>query len=156
MQISHSVDVAGTPIQIAAALLSEELAAARARALGIESYSHAVSGTSAKTQVSVPSSALPAQVGRFLTSDIAVTINAVADAVADTVRYSTDVKGAPVSLAWVVQMTPRGEVTTCDVTADLKVSIPLFGAKIEAMAAEQVEKVLASDFAIVSEVIARA
>ena len=82
MQISHSVDVPGTPIQIAAALLSEELAAARARALGIESYSHAVSGTSAKTQVSVPSSALPAQVGRFLTSDIAVTINAVADAVA--------------------------------------------------------------------------
>ena len=171
MRISQSLTVPGSEVQVAAALLSEELAAARAKKLGIDSYTHQIVGTTAHTQVAIPTSALPAKAQRFVKSDIKVTINA--EAQGNEVRYTTDIHGAPVKLSWVVRLSPAAPgtvptvgkissadgavaapVTTCDIDANLSVSIPLFGSKLEGMAAEHVQDVLHGDFGLVASIIA--
>ena len=53
------------------------------------------------------------------------------------------IKGAPASIKGTMTLTPTGESSTLLVKGEAAVPIPMFGAKIEAVIAEQISKLLA-------------
>lgn len=167
MRISESFVVPSSPDRIIAALLSQELAAERAHRLGIQDFTHTVSGTTAQTSLTVPPSALPAQAQRFIRSSVSVRIDAAAQA--NQVSYTTRITGAPVALSSTVHLSSAGAnavpsipaptgaagATVYDVVADLTVSVPFVGKKIEAAAASHARQALVEDCALVAKVAAR-
>lgn len=165
MRITESLVIPGTPSQIVEALLSQELADARAKAVGISSVKHSVSGDSARTEIAVPASKLPSQAQRFIKSGVSVVITAKASGT--TVHYTTDTSGAPVKLSWEISLSPaapsaelsagtpteNGEATVYDVKAELSVSIPFVGKKVESMAAGHARALLVRDCALVADAV---
>jgi Protein of unknown function (DUF2505) len=72
-------------------------------------------------------------------------------------RGDVDVRvpGAPVAAAGSMRLTTAGTGSAFAVHADVKVNVPLFGGRIEAVVAEQVQRLLAAETAFTLEWIAR-
>jgi predicted polyphosphate/ATP-dependent NAD kinase len=60
-------------------------------------------------------------------------------------RYTVEVQGVPSRIDGTVTLTADGDGTRQDVEADVKVSIPLLGGKLEKFAADSGRKVLAEE-----------
>ena len=62
-----------------------------------------------------------------------------------TCRYRVDVQGVPSHIDGTVTLTPDGTGTRQDVEAEVKVSIPIVGGKLEKLAVDSGEKLLADE-----------
>nr|WP_275889519.1 DUF2505 domain-containing protein [Nakamurella flavida] len=96
------------------------------------------------TRQGIPAAILPSMVSAMIPGDPVTerteTWRPVADGYEAT--FSVVVKGAPASLKGTMALRPMGTGTELVVDGAASVPIPLFGAKVEKMVAEQVEGVL--------------
>ena len=102
-------------------------------------------GVTIVTRQSIPASVLPSMVASMLQGDPATerTENWRIDGDAFVAQFSVIIKGAPASIKGTMTLTPTGESSTLLVKGEAAVPIPMFGAKIEAVIAEQISKLLA-------------
>lgn len=101
-----------------------------------------------RVKASVDTSLLPSAAQRFVRSGLSLTITETwAPAQGNTRRGTTEVQvhGAPVSLRAVSVLTGSTESTTRAVNADLSVSIPLVGRRVEQQAAGKVRSLFARE-----------
>lgn len=68
--------------------------------------------------------------------------------------YQVDVQGVPSSIAGTVALTPEGVQTRQDIVAEVKVSIPLVGGRLEKFAADSGKSVLAEEAAFTNKELA--
>ncbi|HET7312235.1 MAG TPA: DUF2505 domain-containing protein [Mycobacteriales bacterium] len=71
-----------------------------------------------------------------------------------TCRYRVDVQGVPSHIDGVVTLTPDGTGTRQDIEAKVKVSIPIVGGKLEKLAVDSGEKLLADEAAFTNKELA--
>ena len=104
-------------------------------------------GVKIVTRQSIPASVLPSMVASMISGDPAT--ERVEDWKADGDSYVADfsvvVKGAPASIKGTMTLAPAGDGSTLTVKGEAAVPIPLFGGKIEAVIAQQIGKLLASE-----------
>ena len=104
-------------------------------------------GVKIVTRQSIPASVLPSMVASMISGDPAT--ERIEDWKADGDTYVADfsvvVKGAPASIKGTMTLAPAGAGSTLTVKGEAAVPIPLFGGKIEAVIAEQIGKLLASE-----------
>ena len=150
MDISTTQTYNASPSAVAQALLSSELAAKRAKLARVDDYTHTVDGSKATTVVNVPAERLPSKARTFARNGAKVTITTVASG--DSVTYTVDPHGLPAEVSAALKLSGDA-TTTADLSATLKVKIPLFGGKIEKRAAGMVDRLLAKDAKLVEEVI---
>ena len=152
MDISTSFTVHAAPEAVAEALLSEELAVARMKALGVSDYSHKREGDVAVTDCRAGAEQIPEVARRFVKNGIHVTITARKNG--NRVDYSCDTHGLPaqISLTETVSRESDG-VARVGVDGELKVKVPLVGAKLEKKAAEYIRPVLAEDGKLIKELL---
>lgn len=152
MEIQKTLTIDAAPEQVSDALLSKELAEARMRALGVTDFTHEVSGDTAVTDARVGADRLPEMARRFVKSGIHITVTATRSG--NTVSYTVDPHGLPgeVSLVETIRSNGAGG-TTVDVNGDLRIKIPLVGAKLERQAVGYVDRTLRKEAAMIVEVI---
>lgn len=151
MRIKQSITLDATTEQIIAALLSEELAAKRMKVLGINDFQHKTDGNVAVTQASVPADQLPSKARSFAKNGVKVTITAKGSS--NTVKYTLDAHSLPISLEWEVVLSGANP-TLADIDGDLKVKIPVIGARVERAAEDNVDRLIAKEGKLIAEVIA--
>jgi hypothetical protein len=87
---------------------------------------------------------LPPIVGKVVSGDLAIerteTLNRSGDGYTGDV--AVQIKGAPASASGTMRLTPADGGTAFEVHADVSVSVPLIGGKIEEIVADQVRKLL--------------
>ncbi len=103
--------------------------------------------TKVVTRQAIPASALPSMVASMISGDPIT--ERTEDWRADGDGYAADftvvIKGAPASLKGTISLTPSGAGSSLAVNGSASVPIPLFGGKIEAVVAEQVDALLTSE-----------
>ncbi|MGS0685966.1 DUF2505 domain-containing protein [Nakamurella sp. GG22] len=106
-----------------------------------------VDGVRLVTRQSIPASILPSMVASMMQGDPVTerTEDWHVDGDGFTAQFSLVVKGAPASIKGTMTLTPNGEHSTLVVKGEATVPIPLFGSKIEAVIAEQIGHLLASE-----------
>jgi len=99
------------------------------------------------TRQSIPSSVLPSMVASMIPGDPATerTEDWRVDGDGYAADFSVVVKGAPASIKGTMTLLPDGEGSKLVVTGSAAVPIPLFGSKIEAVIAEQIGNLLATE-----------
>lgn len=99
------------------------------------------------TRQSIPSSVLPSMVASMIPGDPATerTEDWRVEGDGFVAEFSVVVKGAPASIKGTMTLAPDGEGSTLVVTGQAAVPIPLFGSKIEAVIAEQIGALLATE-----------
>lgn len=120
----------------------EDSGAPDAEVIGVDSTAD---GVKIVTRQSIPASVLPSMVASMLQGDPATerTEDWHVDGDGYKAQFSVIVKGAPASIKGTMTLTPAGESSTLLVKGEAAVPIPLIGAKIEAVIAEQISKLLA-------------
>ncbi|MDO4887774.1 MAG: DUF2505 family protein [Actinomycetaceae bacterium] len=151
MDITSNLSFDASPEQVVRALLSPELAAKRAALAKVDDYTHDVNGNTAVTTINVPAERLPSKARSFARNGAKATITSTASGT--SVDYKVDLHGLPAEVSARVDLTGT-DTTTGTLNANLNVKIPLVGGKIEKRAAGMVDRVLAKDAKLVSEVIA--
>ncbi|MFT3943459.1 MAG: DUF2505 domain-containing protein [Ancrocorticia sp.] len=151
MRIKQSITLDATTEQIVAALLSEELAAKRMKVLGVDDFHHKLEGNVAVTEANVPADQLPSKARSFAKNGVKATITARASGT--NVTYMLDAHGLPVSLTWAVALSGANP-TLANIEGDLKVKIPMIGSRIEKAAGERVDRLIAKEAKLISDVIA--
>ena len=161
MKISAQAHYEGSISATREALLSKELAAKRAAALHVgapEFIDRTTPGSDEvkrEIRIMLPSSTLPPKVSKFLAKGLSATIYLAGRG--DQVLHSVDVAAMPVSLELAITLRPdpsNPEHTIGDFAGNLEVRVPFIGSKIEKEAAEQVEKFVARDTAVVNSLLA--
>jgi uncharacterized protein YndB with AHSA1/START domain len=71
-----------------------------------------------------------------------------------TCRYRVDVQGVPSHIDGTVTLTPDGTGTRQDIEATVKVSIPIVGGKLERLAVDSGQKLLADEAAFTNQELA--
>lgn len=104
-------------------------------------------GVKIVTRQSIPASVLPSVVASMIPGDPATerTEDWHVDGDGYTAQFSVLVKGAPASIKGTMTLSPAGDGSTLVVKGEAAVPIPLFGGKIEAVIAEQIGALLASE-----------
>ena len=120
-------------------------------ALGVSDYQHKIDGTVAVTQASVPAEKLPSKARSFAKNGVNATVTAKASG--NVVDYKLDAHGLPVSLTWSITM-QEGTPTVGEIVGELKVKIPIVGARVEKAAEGRVDRLLAKEGESIAEVIA--
>lgn len=147
--MTSTVTYKATPSEVIDALLSEELAAQRAKLFG-GAVTHTRTGSTATTEVTIPVEKLPSKVRGFAKGGAHVTI--ITRAEGHCVTYTVDPHGLPAEVGAVMALSGDTE-TTATVTGELKVKIPLIGGKLEKKAASVAERVLAKDAELLEQVV---
>ena len=151
MRITRTLTLDAPVDRIVTALLSEELAAKRMDALKVSDYQHKIDGNVAVTQASVPAEKLPSKVRSFAKNGVNATVTAKASG--NVVDYKLDAHGLPVSLNWSITL-QEGTPTVGEIVGELKVKIPIVGARVEKAAEGRVDRLLAKEGESIAEVIA--
>lgn len=152
MDISTSFTVHAAPDAVAEALLSEELAEARMKALEVSDYSHKREGDVAVTDCRVGADRVPEAARRFVKNGIHVTITARKSG--NRVDYSCDTHGLPAQITFGETISDEGNgLARVDVDGELKVKVPLMGAKLEKKAAGYIRPVLKKDAKIIEKLL---
>lgn len=122
----------------------EDSGAPDARVMTVDSTEH---GVKIVTRQSIPASVLPSMVASMISGDPATerTEDWQADGDNYVAQFSVIVKGAPATIKGTMTLAPAGDGSTITVKGEAAVPIPLFGSKIEAVIAEQIGKLLASE-----------
>jgi hypothetical protein len=104
-------------------------------------------GVKIVTRQSIPASVLPSMVASMIQGDPATerTEDWRVDGDSYVADFSVIVKGAPATIKGTMTLSPAGEGSTLVVDGQAAVPIPLFGSKIEAVIAEQIGALLASE-----------
>ena len=104
-------------------------------------------GVKIVTRQSIPASVLPSMVASMLQGDPATerTEDWHFDGEVYVAQFSVIVKGAPATIKGTMTLAPAGAGSTLVVKGEAAVPIPLFGSKIEAVIAEQIGALLASE-----------
>lgn len=99
------------------------------------------------TRQSIPSSFLPSMVASMIPGDPATerTEDWRVEGDGFVADFSVVVKGAPATIKGTMTLSPDGDGSTLAVVGQASVPIPLFGSKIEAVIAEQIGTLLASE-----------
>ena len=152
MEIKKTLTIDAAPEQVADILLSNELAEARMRSLGVTDFTHEVTGETAVTDARIGADRLPEVARRFVKSGLHVTVTGTRSG--DTVSYSVDPHGLPGVVSFVDTIRSNGAGgTTVDVEGDLRIKIPLVGPKLERQAVAYVERLLRKEPARIAEVL---
>lgn len=151
MDISTSFTVHAAPDAVAETLLSEELAAARMEALEVSDYSHKREDDVAITDCRVETDRLPDVARRFVKNGVHLTITARKQG--NRIDYSFDMHGLPAAVSLRETLRSDGDGTRVDVNGDLKVKVPLVGAKLEGKAAGYIRPVLEEDAKIIEKLL---
>lgn len=151
MRITRTITLDAPIDRIVAALLSEELAAKRMEALGVTDYQHKVDGSVAVTQANVPADQLPSKARSFAKNGVNATVTA--RAAGNVVDYKLDAHGLPVSLTWSITL-QEGAPTIGEIIGELKVKVPIVGARVEKAAEGRVDRLLTKEAEAIAEVIA--
>lgn len=103
--------------------------------------------TTVVTRQSIPADALPSMVANMLGGDPVTerTETWHADGDAFAADLALVVKGAPASVAGTQRLVTTGAGSVLTVTATASVPIPMFGAKLESVIAEQIQTILHSE-----------
>ena len=104
-------------------------------------------GVKIVTRQSIPASVLPSMVASMIQGDPATerTEDWQVDGDGYVAEFSVIVKGAPATHQGHDDAAPTGDGSTLVVSGEAAVPIPLFGSKIEAVIAEQIGELLASE-----------
>ncbi|MBR6458595.1 MAG: DUF2505 domain-containing protein [Actinomycetaceae bacterium] len=151
MDISTHFTVHGAPDAVAETLLSEELAEARMKSLGVSDYSHKREGDVAVTDCRVGVDRLPDAARRFVKNGVHVTMTARKSG--HTVDYSFDMHGLPAAVSLSQKLSSDGDDTRVDVDGEVKVKVPIMGAKLEKKAAGYVLPIFKDDAKIIEKLL---
>lgn len=104
-------------------------------------------GVKIVTRQSIPASVLPSMVASMIPGDPATerTEDWRVDGDHYVADFSVVVKGAPATIKGTMTLANEGDGSTLVVNGEAAVPIPLFGSKIEAVIAEQIGALLASE-----------
>ncbi|WP_124055191.1 DUF2505 domain-containing protein [Arcanobacterium ihumii] len=168
MKFSVDTKINASFAQILQILPSEELAQARAKALGLSDYTFSTdpgnrinegvdtntSSVSSELTVSVQSTMFPAQMRSLLPRGINAKIkaNQVPSAQSATIHFDITILGAPVKVNSVAKVLPESENTVMTYVGDIKVSVPFLGGGIEKKVVEQIPHILGKDAVIIESV----
>jgi len=118
-----------------------------------------VDGTVAKvvTRQSIPSSVLPAMVASMIPTDPVTerTEDWHSDGERHIAPFTVVIKGAPATLTGTITLAPTGQGSSLTIDGQATVPIPLFGAKLEAIIAEQVTAMLNKEAVYTAATLAR-
>ena len=151
MRITRTITLDAPIDRIVAALLSEELAAKRMELLGVTDYQHKADGDVAVTQANVPAEQLPSKARSFAKNGVNATVTAKASG--NVVDYKLDAHGLPVALNWSITL-EEGSPTAAEIVGELKVKVPIVGARVEKAAEGRVDRLLAKEAEAIADVIA--
>lgn len=161
MKITHELTYNGPIESVLEVLASEELAAKRASKLGVSDYSltkSADGGAEVTTlNVKVPPTKLPSMAQKFLSKGIDADIIATVTRVAPGANVKLDVTprtSIPGKGSARMVLEDAGEVTRAKVEADVNVSIPFVGGRIEKEATKHFPALLDQDARAVNEILA--
>ena len=159
MHISHTCVYPGKLRDVLAALVSDELAQARAERTGVGPARHTVSsdGASATTLITVTENKLPSSAQRFIKTpqDFSVTQNwVVTDDDHAQATFDIDLGGLPGSVRVTQTLSEESGQTRSVYKGDISVSVPLIGRRIEKMVANSVSEYIEEDLQLVVEVLA--
>ena len=157
MHVERTITYGADLQSVQAVLASQELAQARADAGELAAPSHTLkeadSAPHAVTVVTVPASRLPDKAKRLISKDTVVTITQAWDGTGPnkaTAAFTIDVGSLPVKVALTQTLVADGDRTTSTYSGDVKVSVPIIGAKLEKVAASKVDQLLAGDQKLVN------
>ncbi len=151
MRIKQSITLDATTEQIIAALLSEELAAKRMKVLGINDFQHKTDGNVAVTIVNISADQMPSKARGLARNGVNAVLTTTASG--NIVDNKLKVSGFPVSLVWTVTI-DEGDPSVANIDGELKMKIPVVGARIEAAAGKHVDRMIAKEVGLIAEVIA--
>ena len=159
MHISHTCVYPGKPSEVIAALVSDELAQARAERTGVGPARHTVSadGKTATTVITVTEDKIPASAQRFINTphDFSVTQTwGVTDDDHARATFDIDLGGLPGTVRVTQELVHESGQTQSVYDGDISVSIPLIGRRIEKMVAASVSEYIEKDQQLVVEVLA--
>lgn len=153
MEISQRLTIDTPPEAVADILLSEELAAKRMAALGVSDYTHTHEGNEAVTDVRVGTDRLPDAARRFIRGGLHLTVTTSREGSA--VVYSVDPHGLPGEVDLRQTLSPAASgATNCETSGNVRVKIPLVGAKLEKQAEKYVGAILRRDARLIAQVAA--
>ncbi len=150
MRIKQSITLDATTDQIVAALLSEELAAKRMKLLSIEDFQHKAEGNVAVTHAHVSADQMPPKARSLARNGVSAILTTTASG--NIVENSLKAHGLPVSIVWTVTIN-EGTPTVANIDGELKVKIPIIGARVEAAAIERIDRLVAKEAQLIAEVI---
>lgn len=129
-----------------ASFLQDRMVAAGGIDPTVLSVDTAAGVTTVVTQQSIPADALPSMVANMLGGDPVTerTETWRADG-GYTADFGLVVKGAPASVKGTMRLAAAGADSVLTVTATATVPIPMFGAKLESVIAEQIQTILHSE-----------
>ncbi len=151
MRIKQGITLDASTEQIVTALLSEELAAKRMKLLAIKDFQHKADGNVAVTHVRISADQVPSKARSLARNGVNAILTTTASG--NTVDNTLKAQGFPVSLVWTVSLN-EGTPTVANIDGDLKVKIPIVGARVEAAAAERVDRLIAKEAQLIADVIA--
>jgi hypothetical protein len=159
LSIHH--EFSAPPAAVYALLTDREFLEGRLEATGgtdpaVVSLDTATDTAKVVTRQSIPSSVLPSVVASMISGDPVTerTENWRADGDGYRADFGVVIKGAPASLKGTMSLTASGTGSTLKVDGEAHVPIPLFGGKIEAIVAEQVDSLLTKENAYTAKALA--
>ena len=156
MRIHETTTYPAPLADVVDALISRELAEARARAFKAEQPRHTVDGLTATTVVPIPADQVPDFARPFLKNTSEITITQEWDGRGPAkahAPFNVNVGKLPVVITLAQDLVADGETTRCTFSGELKVKIPIVGGRVEKKIAEQLTKLLRKDTAIVTKII---
>lgn len=148
MHVERSITYPAPPAKVASVLLSEELAAARAKEAGAAVPEHTREGDTARTKVEITN--LPSPADKFLSKGASATVVQTLTPRGDGYTGEVSVETSlPVTVAARLELAPAGEETRATLTGDLSVNVPFIGNKMEKLAGEKLDGVLTRDAKLV-------
>lgn len=156
MHVERTITYNADLQSVQSVLVSEELAKARTETGGLAAPSHTLDGGQAPkavTVVTVPASRLPDKAKRFINKDTVVTITQSWDGTGPdraTADFTIDVGSLPVKITLTQTLLSTGDTTTSTYSGEVKVSIPIVGARLEKVAASRVDQLLTGDQKLVN------
>jgi len=129
------------------AFLERRLAATGGNDPAVVSLDADANSAKVVTRQSIPAAVLPSVVASMISGDPVAerTETWRVDGESYQADFAVVIKGAPASLKGTMSLIPSGAGSALTVDGQAKVPIPLFGGKIEAVVAEQVDSLLSKE-----------
>lgn len=159
MKITHNLTYTGPLARVLDILTSEELMTRRAAAVGLTDYSFSGAANTWTVSVPVPTDQLPAIAHKFIPASLRLDIIATVssrDGGAAIDFAITPSATLPGKASARLTLTDAGETTPGTMAADVSVSIPFVGGRIEKEVATKLPELLARDTALVNSLVSPA
>lgn len=165
MHFNASVDYPGSAADVAQLFTDPEFIDAKIAASGASDGKKAVDGSASdafkvETTRTMPADLIPAQFQKFLPGGVVLTLvedwGAPEPDGSRSGELSLKIAGVPASATGTCTLAATGASSSrLTYDGDVKVSIPIFGSKVERIAVDTVEKVMAMERDVAAEWLAR-